>query len=231
MAGRLATARVILAKRLAQRGVVMSGGALAAVLSQNVASAGLPTLVVSNTIKAAISTAAGQAAAPGAVSVTVAALSEGVQKAMFLSKMNSVLAVVLVAGLTLGGLGAGIGLSTNPVAVAQQPEAKRDFPFGGTKTGEKGQPLPPENKTPPTPPVGKAGSEPASPKKADRGPVPPNPKGQEASCKEHGDVSMLCSGEVRAFRAWATRTPSRTAISPSAVETGPGGRREGPSVR
>src|SRR5437870_2875823 len=50
---RLARARVMMAKRLAQRGVVLSGGALAAVLAHNVASAGVPDAVVDSTIKAA----------------------------------------------------------------------------------------------------------------------------------------------------------------------------------
>src|SRR5262245_42532773 len=41
VAGRLARARVMLAKRLTQRGVALSGGALAAVLSRKVAAAGV----------------------------------------------------------------------------------------------------------------------------------------------------------------------------------------------
>jgi RNA polymerase sigma factor (sigma-70 family) len=61
--GWLARARAMLAKKLAQRGVTLSGAALAAVLSQNAASAGVPTSVVSSTIKAATLFAAGQAAA------------------------------------------------------------------------------------------------------------------------------------------------------------------------
>src|SRR5207245_287211 len=80
VAGRLARARVMLAKRLAQRGVALSGGALAAVLSQSVASACVPTSVVSSTIKAATLLAAGQAAATGAISVQVTALTETVIK-------------------------------------------------------------------------------------------------------------------------------------------------------
>lgn len=124
VASRLATARTMLAKRLAQRGVTLSCGALAAVLFQKAASARLPTPVVSSTIKAASLLAAGQAA--GVVSARVAALTEGVMKVMFVTKIKSVLAVVLVAGLTLGGIGAGIGLYTNPVAVAQQASAKQD---------------------------------------------------------------------------------------------------------
>jgi len=43
----------MLAKRFTQRGVTLSAGALAAVLLQEVASAGVPALVVSNTIKVA----------------------------------------------------------------------------------------------------------------------------------------------------------------------------------
>jgi hypothetical protein len=50
----------------------------------------------------------------------------GVTKAMFMTKIKTVLAAVLLVGLTLGSIGVGIGLSTNPVAVAQQPGAKTD---------------------------------------------------------------------------------------------------------
>ena len=42
VASRLARARTMLAKRLTQRGVALSGGALAAVLGQQAVSAGLP---------------------------------------------------------------------------------------------------------------------------------------------------------------------------------------------
>jgi RNA polymerase sigma factor (sigma-70 family) len=100
---RLARARVILAKRLAQRGVTLSGGALAAVLSQNVAAAGVPDSVMSRTISAARFFAAGQVAVTGPVSVKVAALTEGVLKAMMISKLKAVVAVVLVLGFVVTG--------------------------------------------------------------------------------------------------------------------------------
>jgi uncharacterized protein (TIGR03067 family) len=41
-------------------------------------------------------------------------------QAMFVTKIKSVMAVALVVGLALGGIGLGVGPSTNPVAVAQQ---------------------------------------------------------------------------------------------------------------
>src|SRR5215471_11760668 len=73
VAGRLARARAMLAKRLTERGITLSGGVLAAVLSQKMASAGVPNSVVASTIKAASLLAARQAAAGGAISVKVAA--------------------------------------------------------------------------------------------------------------------------------------------------------------
>src|SRR5438132_1653598 len=53
LAARLARGRVLLAKRLARQGLVVSGGAVAAVLSPSAASARVPPSVVSSTIKAA----------------------------------------------------------------------------------------------------------------------------------------------------------------------------------
>lgn len=129
--GRLARARVLLAKRLTQRGVVISGGALAVLLSANSASASISPSLVASTIKAASLLAAGRAT--GGVSVKVGALTEGVVKAMFVTKIKSVLAVVLVVGLTLGGIGVGIGLSTNSAAMAQQPNGN---PKSVLATGE-----------------------------------------------------------------------------------------------
>jgi RNA polymerase sigma factor (sigma-70 family) len=117
VASRLARARVMLAKRLTQRGVVFSGGSVAAVLSAGSASASAPPALVVSTIKAVSLLAAGQTA--GVVSAKVAALTEGVVKAMFVTKIKSVLAVVLVVGLLVGGIGAGLLSHTQAV---EQPK-------------------------------------------------------------------------------------------------------------
>jgi len=111
----------MLAKRLARRGVVLSGGALAAVLLQNVASAGVPTSVVSSTIKAASLFAAGQAAAMGVISAKVAALSEGMLKAMLLTKIKIATVVVLMIAALAGA--AGLIYQTQ---AAEQPKAKEE---------------------------------------------------------------------------------------------------------
>ena len=107
VAGQLARARAMLAKRLSQRGVALSGGALVVLVSQNVMSACMPASVVSSTIKAATLFAAGQAAASGVIPATVASLTEGVVKAMSITKMKTaatVLLMVALAGLVAGGL-------------------------------------------------------------------------------------------------------------------------------
>jgi RNA polymerase sigma factor (sigma-70 family) len=120
VAGWLARGRAMLAKRLTQRGVALSGGALAAVLSQNAASAGVPTSVVSSTIQAASLLGAGQAAATGVISAKVAALTEGVLKSMFLTKLKIASAVLLVVAALSGT--AGLIYQTQ---AAEQPEALR----------------------------------------------------------------------------------------------------------
>jgi RNA polymerase sigma factor (sigma-70 family) len=99
VASRLARARNMLAKRLTQRGVALSSGTLAAILSREAASAAVPPLVVSSTIEAATFVAAGEAASMGAISVKVAALTTGVIKAMLMSKLQKVMTVLLLVAV------------------------------------------------------------------------------------------------------------------------------------
>jgi RNA polymerase sigma factor (sigma-70 family) len=115
VASRLARARTMLARRLSLRGLLGSAGTVLSAVSA-------PPTLVASTIKAANLLAAGQAA--GVVSAKVAAITEGMVKAMFVTKIKSVLAVVLVVGLALAGIEVGIGLSTNPAAMAQQPNVQ-----------------------------------------------------------------------------------------------------------
>ncbi len=126
VASRLARARALLAKRLNRRGL-FSGGSVAAVLSAGAASASAPPALVASTIQAASLLAAGQAA--GAVSAKVAALTEGTVRAMFVTKIKSVLAVMLVAGIALAGA-AGLLYHTQaaepPKAKGEPPAARKD---------------------------------------------------------------------------------------------------------
>ncbi|HWY88574.1 MAG TPA: sigma-70 family RNA polymerase sigma factor [Gemmataceae bacterium] len=101
IAGRLARARTMLAKRLKRHGLMVSGGTLAGVLSQTSASASVPIAVISSTIKVAKLLLAGKA---GFISSPVAVLMEGVVTAMYLTKLKTLTMVLLVAGVVaLGG--------------------------------------------------------------------------------------------------------------------------------
>jgi RNA polymerase sigma factor (sigma-70 family) len=113
---RLRTARTLLARRLARHGLSLSAGALAAVLSRQAASACVPPSVASSTIKAASLLAAGAATA-GAISVKVAALTEGVMKAMLLAKLKTAAVGLLL--LALLGSAAGTIYRTQ---AAEQPK-------------------------------------------------------------------------------------------------------------
>jgi RNA polymerase sigma factor (sigma-70 family) len=105
LAARLARGRIMLAKGLTRHGLAVSGGAVAAMLSQSAAAASLPPTVVSSTVQAGLLVAAGQAAAVGLISVKVAALTEGVLKAMLLTKLKNM--IVLVGALSALVLGLG----------------------------------------------------------------------------------------------------------------------------
>jgi RNA polymerase sigma factor (sigma-70 family) len=127
VAGWLARARAMLAKRLARHGPAVSGAVLAAVLWKGAASACVPTSVVSSTIEAASLFAAGQAAAARVISARVAALAQGVLKAMLLSKIKVATAVLLGVLACIGG-----------GAVAFLPAAAG--PLGAQANGQKGAP-------------------------------------------------------------------------------------------
>jgi RNA polymerase sigma factor (sigma-70 family) len=129
---RLARARAMLAKRLARHGLPLVGGALAAVLSRNVAAAGVPTPVESATIKAASLLAAGEAAA-GVIPARVAALAEGVLKMTLLAKLKTVTVLFVAAGiigLATALLGYRLVAADNASATATQgskePSAEKD---------------------------------------------------------------------------------------------------------
>ncbi|HMF17193.1 MAG TPA: sigma-70 family RNA polymerase sigma factor, partial [Gemmataceae bacterium] len=119
VASRLMRARLMLAKRLTRRGVVFSGGSLAAVLSAASASASAPPALVASTIKATSLLGIGKAAAAGVLSAKVAALTEGVVRAMFLAKLKTVTcALALTVLVGLGGVALVPGSGNMPAAGA-----------------------------------------------------------------------------------------------------------------
>jgi RNA polymerase sigma factor (sigma-70 family) len=104
VASRLRRGRALLARRLTGRGVTLSAG-LALGVGQGVTLAAAPTGLVNATVKAAALLATGKTASSGLLSARVAILTEGVIKAMFMSKLKTALAVTLT--LVLVGMGGG----------------------------------------------------------------------------------------------------------------------------
>jgi RNA polymerase sigma factor (sigma-70 family) len=105
LSSRLTTGREMLAKRLTRHGLTLSAGALAVGLSKSTASASLPAAVLLSTAKAAARLLpARQAVAAGLISAKVAALAEGVLKAMLLTKLKITLAVLAAVAVAAGGL-------------------------------------------------------------------------------------------------------------------------------
>jgi RNA polymerase sigma-70 factor (ECF subfamily) len=99
LSSRLATARRLLAQRLARHGVTLTGAAL--VRATTLASVPEPLAV--STSRAAMLLAAGKTVTDAGVSAKVAVLTTGVLKAMFLNRLKTYLSqalVVLILGLT-----------------------------------------------------------------------------------------------------------------------------------
>jgi RNA polymerase sigma factor (sigma-70 family) len=117
LSSRLATARRLLAKRLARYGFAVSGGALAAALTTR-ASASVPAPLVVSTVRVGLRVAAGQAVAFTAP----VSLSKEVVKTMFLAKLKLAMgAVMVVAALGAGGVAYQVG---GPRAAQAAPDGK-----------------------------------------------------------------------------------------------------------
>ena len=123
---RLARARERLRQRLTRRGVTLTVSVLAAALAAEAATAAVPGVLIRTTVAAAALTAAGKGLV-GVVSTEVVSLTEGVVRAMLLTKVKVVTTVVLglvfLGGGTMLGYGRMMGTSSaaagDPVPVAQ----------------------------------------------------------------------------------------------------------------
>jgi RNA polymerase sigma factor (sigma-70 family) len=142
---RLSRARERLRQRLLRRGVSLSAGAIAAAVAAKGQAVEVSAGLVTTTSKAALGVAAGKAVAAVA-SARAAALTEGVIRAMFVSKVKLTLSLMLALGLV--GLGAGLvgeKLRADPprraqAAPGEQPAAVA-VPEGATAAaGKKADP-------------------------------------------------------------------------------------------
>jgi RNA polymerase sigma factor (sigma-70 family) len=119
VSSRLSRARAMLAKRLTKRGVTLPAGAVALLVGRNATAAGVPAALVTATVEAVGSLAAGSALGGGG-SPEVTTLSEGVLKAMLIKRIITTTTAVLalsVTAITGGRLAIGQSEGTgNPMA-------------------------------------------------------------------------------------------------------------------
>jgi RNA polymerase sigma factor (sigma-70 family) len=125
LATRLARGRELLRRRLSDHGVELSGAVLAAALFHGSACARVPALLVSSTVKAAGLFAAAPATTT-AISMHVAALTQGVLNTMLLTKLKIATGVLLAVLCVAVGAYAYRGPGQTPTQVerkvARQPQ-------------------------------------------------------------------------------------------------------------
>jgi RNA polymerase sigma factor (sigma-70 family) len=123
MSRRLARGRELLRQRLVRRGVTLSVGALATLLTQHGVTAAPPALVSVTFRIAQTLILDGQATTAGIASASVATLTEGVLHSMYLSKLK--LFVSLLAGFVLM---IGTGLLAHEALADKPPTAQNADP-------------------------------------------------------------------------------------------------------
>ena len=125
IAARVARGRVMLARRLARRGLVLSAGALATVLAQNVATASVPGAVAASAVKAATLFASGET---GIISARVVALAEGVLTTMLLKKLKAASALLFVIACLTAATAGFLYAATAETSEAQPAPAQKKDP-------------------------------------------------------------------------------------------------------
>ena len=102
LSSRLARAKIRLRERLTRRGLALSAATLASALTQDAQAVAVPPSLVDSTIRVATLVGTGSSLA-GVASTSVITLTEGVLKAMLLSKLKfAFLGLVTVALVTTG---------------------------------------------------------------------------------------------------------------------------------
>ena len=159
VAGRLARARDLLHRRLVRRGLAVPAGGIVVLLWAGSSPAAVPASLVSACVAAALAFAAG-----GPISASVLHLTEGVLKAMFLTKVKNVM-LVGVLGLVLIAVSAGVlaanALDRDPLPEA--PVAQAPAPVQPPPAQAEPQPLPRRPVTPRIPKVAPAPAQDAVP--------------------------------------------------------------------
>jgi RNA polymerase sigma factor (sigma-70 family) len=117
--GRLQRGRERLRARLRRRGLELSAGLFASVLSTNLGSAQVSAKLSDATLKTALWLAAGKGPVAGVISAKVAALVQGASKTMFTSK------AMIAAVLILASVAVGAGVAFHPDSASGRPASKQ----------------------------------------------------------------------------------------------------------
>jgi RNA polymerase sigma factor (sigma-70 family) len=128
LAARLRRGRIMLARHLSQQGLTVSCGALTALLAHSTASACMPVAMIRSTIKSAAALAAGRALSGGLVPATVAALTQGVLRSMFVAKLKVAVVVLLAAGALVFSVGTPGVPGTQASAGGDKKDVRRASP-------------------------------------------------------------------------------------------------------
>lgn len=105
VSGRLARAKEMVRSRLARRGLALTPAVLLATLTGNAAPAAVPAPLLDATLRIGLLFAAGQGATAGALSGSVAALTERVLHGMSLGKLKTAAAILLTVAAVATGAG------------------------------------------------------------------------------------------------------------------------------
>ncbi len=125
VSSRLSRARAMLAVRLTRRGVTLPAAAVALLVDQNATAAGVPAALVTSTVEAIGSLAAGSVLGSG-VSPEVTTLIEGVLKTMLLKKIMATTIVVLALGVAaITGVSLAIGQVAAKPAGNEKPVVEK----------------------------------------------------------------------------------------------------------
>jgi RNA polymerase sigma factor (sigma-70 family) len=140
--GRLQRGRERLRARLKRRGLELTAGVVAGVLSTGSASAHVPTTLAASTIQAAQWLATGKEPVSGMITARVAALVQGATTTMFHSKAKIATILLLALGISVTALGA----VWHRAATAREPSSE---PRQAARPKEKGdRPLPADKAKP-----------------------------------------------------------------------------------
>lgn len=144
--GRLERGRLLLRRRLTRRGLTLPAALLSALLAERAA---LSATLLVQIARPALQVAAGHALPAGAVSAQVISLTEGVLKAMSLSKLRLLMIAVLALGLFAAGTGVWSLTAQQaegpdpaappPVVAAAPPAAQRQPPDDPQRLREQAQ--------------------------------------------------------------------------------------------